>query len=31
MTSRSDLRAMVQSRRESCVGFLREALRTPVK
>ena len=29
MTSRSDLRALVQQRRESCVGFLRDALRTP--
>jgi succinyl-diaminopimelate desuccinylase len=28
MTSRSELRAMVRERREHCVGFLREALRT---
>lgn len=29
MTSRTELRAMVRARRESCVGFLRDALRTP--
>src|SRR5689334_53173 len=29
MPSRSDLRALVRHRREPCVGFLREALRTP--
>src|SRR5205809_1040622 len=29
MTSRSDLRALVQQRRDQCVGFLRDALRTP--
>lgn len=29
MTSRSDLRALVQQRQDQCVGFLRDALRTP--